>query len=94
MPLFRPDWAAGPDRRGPRPARRPARPPSRAVQATVSWTIKRPRAQQRFGYGFHQRGDEDMSPLGWKAEYACTAGMHAFIYGFPYTHNAKVPGLG
>jgi len=35
-----------------------------------------------------------MSPLGWKAEYAYTAGMQALIYGFPYTHNAKVPRLG
>ena len=35
-----------------------------------------------------------MSPPDWKAGYACIAGMHAFIYGFPYTHNAKVPGLG
>ena len=32
-----------------------------------------------------------MSPrLDWKAEYAYTAGMQAFIYGFPYIYNAKL----
>ena len=29
-------------------------------------------------------------PLDWKAEYAYTAGMQAFIYGFPYIYNAKL----
>ena len=28
--------------------------------------------------------------LDWKAEYAYTAGMQAFIYGFPYIYNAKL----
>ena len=32
-----------------------------------------------------------MSPqLDWKAEYAYTTGMQAFIYGFPYIYNAKL----
>jgi len=31
-----------------------------------------------------------MSPLDWKAGYACTAAMQAFIYGFPYTRNARL----
>ena len=31
-----------------------------------------------------------MSPLDWKAEYAYTTGMQAFIYGFPYVYNAKL----
>ena len=26
----------------------------------------------------------------WRAEYAYTAGVQAFIYGFPYIHNAKL----
>ena len=28
--------------------------------------------------------------LDWKAEYAYTTGMQAFIYGFPYVYNAKL----
>jgi hypothetical protein len=28
--------------------------------------------------------------LDWKAEYAYTTGMQAFIYGFPYIYNAKL----
>ncbi len=31
-----------------------------------------------------------MSQLDWKAEYAYTTGMQAFIYGFPYIYNAKL----
>ena len=31
-----------------------------------------------------------MSPPDWKAGYACTAGMQAFIYGFPYARNARL----
>ena len=31
-----------------------------------------------------------MSQLDWKAEYAYTTGMQAFIYGFPYVYNAKL----
>ena len=31
-----------------------------------------------------------MSQLDWKAEYACTTGMQAFIYGFPYIYNAQL----
>jgi hypothetical protein len=46
--------------------------------------------QQRFGVGFHQRRDGDMAGLDWKAEYAYTTGMQAFIYGFPYVYNAKL----
>ncbi len=28
-----------------------------------------------------------MAQLDWKAEYAYTTGMQAFIYGFPYIYN-------
>ena len=31
-----------------------------------------------------------MAQLDWKAEYAYTTGMQAFIYGFPYVYNAKL----
>ena len=31
-----------------------------------------------------------MPQLDWKAEYAYTTGMQAFIYGFPYIYNAKL----
>jgi hypothetical protein len=31
-----------------------------------------------------------MTQLNWKAEYAYTTGMQAFIYGFPYVYNAKL----
>ena len=31
-----------------------------------------------------------MSQLDWKAEYAYTTGMQAFIYGFPYIYNAQL----
>ena len=31
-----------------------------------------------------------MAQLDWKAEYAYTTGMQAFIYGFPYIYNAKL----
>ena len=31
-----------------------------------------------------------MAQPGWKAEYAYTTGMQAFIYGFPYMYNAKL----
>lgn len=31
-----------------------------------------------------------MTQVNWKAEYAYTAGMQAFIYGFPYVYNAKL----
>jgi hypothetical protein len=31
-----------------------------------------------------------MAELDWKAEYAYTTGMQAFIYGFPYMYNAKL----
>ena len=27
----------------------------------------------------------------WRADYAYTVGVQAFIYGFPYIHNAKLP---
>ena len=32
-----------------------------------------------------------MAQLDWKAEYAYTTGMQAFIYGFPYIYNAQAP---
>ena len=31
-----------------------------------------------------------MAQLDWKAEYAYTTGMQAFIYGFPYMYNAQL----
>ena len=31
-----------------------------------------------------------MSQLDWKAEYAYTTGMQAFIYGFPYIYNSQL----
>ena len=31
-----------------------------------------------------------MAQVDWKAEYAYTTGMQAFIYGFPYVYNAKL----
>jgi hypothetical protein len=33
---------------------------------------------------------EDTNPAAWRAEYAYTAGVQAFIYGFPYIYNARV----
>jgi hypothetical protein len=30
------------------------------------------------------------APMDWKAEYAYTTGMQAFIYGFPYIYNAQL----
>jgi hypothetical protein len=36
-----------------------------------------------------RRGTE-MPQLDWKAEYAHTTGMQAFIYGFPYMYNAQL----
>ena len=30
----------------------------------------------------------------WRADYAYTVGVQAFIYGFPYIHNAKLQIIG
>jgi hypothetical protein len=58
---------------------------------TASETIKPvPRTPQRSGCGFQQRGDSDMSQLDWKADYAYTTGMQAFINGFPYVYSATL----
>ena len=49
-----------------------------------------PRRQRANGDAKGKRRECGRVAVGWKAEYAYTAGMQAFIYGFPYVYNAKL----